>query len=517
MNGSAKSQTLLGVAARGTLVTFAGTLVGKMLSFLFRVLVTRLFGEVFFGILMICVMVVEFARTFAIIGLAKGGMRFLSVALGQGRLESLPQLFGIVFLLPFFLGLVFYWALFAGADLLAEAWFEKPELAHYLRILAIAIPFMSVIRIGVDMSRGFHTTRFATLVESLFLPTAILLLTMAAYVLVGRFDAVLFGIILANILAALLILRYLARQLRERLDKPFDLGKFLRQSRPGRGSVEILRYSFPLFLTGFTGILMTSTDVLILGRFVTVDQVGVYGAAVTIASMFSSTLMMSVNSIFAPLVATAHGQDKLDHINILYRSTTRWLFFLSLPLATAIILARQPIMAVFGDGFVSQGSLVLAILTIGQIFNCTTGGVGYVLSMTGRQKIELWVNVIAVSINVILNIILISMMGIVGAALATAVSLSILNGLRLFFVYSRMGLNPFTGKFFILFICAVIIIVMAELFCRLNDLSLGRLGLGLVSAGFLTGLIWFFGVESDDITVFRGLFRRRRCAIHKHT
>ena len=437
---SAKSKALLGVAARGALVTFGGTLVGKMLSFLIRVLVTRLFGEAFFGILMICLMVGEFARTFSVIGLAKGGMRFLSLTLGQGRFEYLPRVFGTIFVPSFILSLLFSTALFFGADLVAEAWFGKPELSRYLRLIAMAVPFMSVVRVGVEMSRGFHTTRFATLVESLILPAAVMLSVVLGYLLTGHFDTVLWGVIVANVLSALLILRYLVRQLQGLDAKPFELKGFLLRCHPGRGSAEILRYSFPLFLTGFTGMLMSSTDVLILGHFVTMEQVGVYGAALTIANFFSSSLMMSVNSIFAPLVATAHGQGKPEQIAMLYRSTTRWLFFITLPLVTATILAREPIMSVFGEGFVAQGSLALLILTLGHMLNCMTGGVGYVLSMTGRQKIELWINLVAVGLNVTLNILLIPEMGIVGAALATAISLSILNGLRVFFVYSRLGL-----------------------------------------------------------------------------
>jgi O-antigen/teichoic acid export membrane protein len=75
-------------------------------------------------------------------------------------------------------------------------------------------------------------------------------------------------------------------------------------------------------------------------------------------------------------------------------------------------------MGLFGEEFLS-GTLVLKILVTGQFFNVCTGSVGFFLMMTNNEK-TMRNNVLFSSIlSVCLNITLIPLYGINGAAIST--------------------------------------------------------------------------------------------------
>ncbi|WP_190287961.1 lipopolysaccharide biosynthesis protein [Marichromatium sp. AB31] len=499
MTGSHQGDGALGVAARGSLITLAGTFAGKGLGFALRVLVTRLFGEAAFGALALCLLVGEFARTLAVAGLARGGMRFLALALGEGRPETIPALLRTVFSIPLALSLLWALALFHGADTLAIGWFGDPTLAPHLQRIAFAIPALALLRVGVETSRGFHTTRYATLVEQLALPALLLCAVLGGYLLGGSLGAVIWGMVLAYGVALALILLALRRQLGAALRAPRTPSAAV---APAPGVGVVLRYSLPLFLSGFAAMLMGSLDLLLLGHWVSVAEVGVYAAALALAGLLSSTLMSSVNSILAPLIASAHGGADPARVAHLYRATTRWLTLLALPLAGAAVLAREPLMALFGPGFVATGAGVLAVLVIGHALNCASGGVGQVLAMTGHQGLELLANLIAIALNLALNLALIPLLGPLGAALATAIALVALNGLRLLMVRARLGMQPFARRPLLVAAAGVVVV----LGCELSGLrALAPLWCGLGVGLALAALGWRLGLAAEDLRLLRGL------------
>lgn len=509
MNKARSTSSLLGTAARGSILSFSGTLAGKVLFFLTRVIITRMFGEQYFGFLMIGLLVSELSRIVASIGLPKGGMRFLSVAVGRSESEQFPFIFGTAILIPFFLSIAISALLFSLAGFISVAWFDNPKLTLYLRLFAIGIPFATIMRVGLDLSRGFNTTKYAVLVENLFVPALIIALFLLFCSFRLAFPSIIYAIILANISGAGLILFFLSKQLKAFNGPSWDDARFLKGFSISRKSIEIVSYSVPLFLTGCTGILINSTDIFMLGHFVHAGSVGIYAAAATFATFFSSLLIMSVNSIFAPLIATHYGRNDPDKIRHLYIATTRWIFYVSLPIVAFVMIARNHIMLIFGKGFETHGAAVLLVLSLGHMVNCLTGGVGYMLSMTSHQKKELAINAVAVAQNIILNIILIQRYGIIGAAIATASTLTTVNVLRLLVVYRIFRVQPFTMKLFKFFAgSAAIVLAALVLQAHIPGQRIDMLFACLGSA-MIVCCIFLCKLESEDKELIKTLIVKR--------
>ncbi|MFQ5441891.1 MAG: flippase [Thermodesulfobacteriota bacterium] len=436
---------LLETAARGSALTFCGTVAEKILFLAVRVAVVRLFGARYFGLLILGTMVTEVSRIFASIGLPRGGMRFLSLSIGAGKLEKLPGVFGTALLIPLAGSILFASILTGTSSFIAQHIFKNADLAPVLTLLALSVPFITVVRVCSELSKGFRTTRYAVLTENLFIPSVTAAIFLLLYLAGLGFNSIIYALIISNASGVCVILFLLMRQFRGVSKRPWSVAGFLKESLRMKGGAEFVTYSIPLFLNGFTAVVMKFTDVTMLGIFLDETQVGVYAAASMFAVFLSSSVNMSINSIIAPMVATEHGRKNTENIKHIFISTTRWMLYVSLPVAVFVIVARDNVMLLFGERFLTDGPMVLFILTIGHMVNCITGGTGNVLSMTGHQHKELGSNIAAMALNVALNLLLIPAYGVIGAAIATSSTLVVANALRVIWVYRIFNVHPFAS------------------------------------------------------------------------
>jgi O-antigen/teichoic acid export membrane protein len=107
-----------------------------------------------------------------------------------------------------------------------------------------------------------------------------------------------------------------------------------------------------------------------------------------------------------------------------------------------IIIFHKWILGIFGNEFI-VGSLFLIVLCIGQLINSMSGSVGVILQMTGYQKVFQNIVLMALVLNVILNVILIPLYGGLGAAIATVVSISSWNITGAFYLKLKMNIKSY--------------------------------------------------------------------------
>ena len=116
------------------------------------------------------------------------------------------------------------------------------------------------------------------------------------------------------------------------------------------------------------------------------------------------------------------------------------MFFLTIPILILILFFSEFILRLFGEQFI-LGSLCLNILIAGQLINVLCGSVGYILNMTEYQNIFKWIIVFTVIMNVVLNIVLIPLYGIFGAAVASMISLILWNMISCIYIYKKFNIS----------------------------------------------------------------------------
>lgn len=197
--------------------------------------------------------------------------------------------------------------------------------------------------------------------------------------------------------------------------------------------------ALPFMMLGAMQIINNRTDIVMLGIFRTMAEVGVYSAVSHGASVVAF-ILLAVNMAIAPTIAALYAQKDMERLQRIVTYSARAILAGTLPVVLVLfVLGRWLLATFFGDDF-GAGANALRILCLGQLFCAAMGSVGVILHMTGYERDAAKSVFVSVFINVILNFLLIPKFGINGAAVATAISLSVWYLLLAWLVYVRLGL-----------------------------------------------------------------------------
>lgn len=435
----APDQTVAGGDVRrlagGAAVQLAGKLVGRGSAFLLQLALARFLGPGAYGLYALGHTLFLITGLAASLGLEHGAVRFASRHLGEdeARLGAvLRRCLG----LAVGSSLAVAAALYLGAARLAEGVFEKPGLTPVLALFAFGLPLIAGLRVAAAGTRVSQRMHFSAIAEDLVQPLSNLALVVVFWLVGWRLLGAV-GALVLSFGTALVTAAVFLRRTFPAVTAPVD-------GRAPR-AVELLGFSIPAAFAGLLGLGTLWADRLLVGIFLTEAETGIYVAAAHPATMLA-LLLTSFNAIFSPMIAELYQKGEQARLERLFRTCTRWGLCLAMPVFLAVVFfPRQLITVVLGAPYVS-GERAMVILTSGQMVNLATGAVGFLLVMSGRQKLWMVMTAVALVANVVLNCLWIPRYGLEGAATATACVLVALFLAALYAVYRTLGLWPYDRR-----------------------------------------------------------------------
>lgn len=201
-----------------------------------------------------------------------------------------------------------------------------------------------------------------------------------------------------------------------------------------------LASTLPLALLAGTQVITNQTDVVMLGIFASAQDVGVYRVAAQGATLVS--LAFAALGIAAmPHLARLYTKGDMCRFQRLATVSAGAALLVALPILLAFLLFGDTILGtVFGARYVNGGK-VLSILASAYFVNVGFGMVGRLLNMAGYEHDTAKGVGVAAVCNVVLNVILIPLYGMTGAAAATAISMLVWNIVLWRMVRRRLGVD----------------------------------------------------------------------------
>jgi len=202
------------------------------------------------------------------------------------------------------------------------------------------------------------------------------------------------------------------------------------------------------------GFVVTRADLLFVGIFLDSSSVGHYMSAVQLSLVFA-IIMAAFSSVFAPMCAELFRQNEFDRLQALYRTSTRWALYVTVPFLIPLLIASPDVLSmVFGGQFVVAG-MALRILLLGQVIQISVGLIYTLLMMAGGEGLWVRLSGSAAALGIVLPILLVPRLGIVGAAVSTTVTTLFLMGSGLWAVRSKLGISPYDRRSVSVIFCAI--------------------------------------------------------------
>jgi O-antigen/teichoic acid export membrane protein len=263
---------------------------------------------------------------------------------------------------------------------------------------------------------------------------------------------------------------------------------------------EIVSFSSAVYGMDFMKFVLSQSDKILIGMFLTTRDVGVYAVSAAIVA-YVPIALQSVNQIFSPTISELHSSGQSILLGRMFQVLTKWILGLTVPLAIVVIVFARPLMSIFGVAF-ERGWPILILGTVGQLVSCGVGSVGFLLLMSGNHKRLLRVQIAMSVLMVVMSVIFVPLWGIVGAALAAAITNAGTNLWNLREVRSKLGLFPYTRDCFALItptIATLAVVILSRiLFVRAHPQWLVIAVTAVV--GYLAFLVavWGQGLRPDD-------------------
>jgi O-antigen/teichoic acid export membrane protein len=397
---------------RGSSIAFFMHLVGLVLGYIFTILVARWYGAGTMGLYALSLTLLNIFVTISIFGFDSALVKFVADYNYNNKPSLTKEIYkkAITFVAP--MSIIFSLLFYLFSDSLALNVFKNPLLVPYFHIAALIVFPSALLTINTAFLRGLKNIKLFAFLDkvALFFFTPLFLAILYYFLNLGGIATI---ISRAIALALLVIISFLTLRQYSYVFKS-TIQKVLRYRT-------ILRVSLPMLLTSSLVLVMSWTDIIMLGIFTDEKEVGVYNVVIKLA-MLAAITMMAINTIAAPKFSEFYSRGDIQGLKRVARNSTRMVFFTSLPAILILIMFPTFILEFFGQEFI-VGRDALLILMISQFINISSGPVGSLLNMTGKQVALNIVMLTASIFNIVLNYFLIPIYGMEGAAIATLISL----------------------------------------------------------------------------------------------
>ncbi|MBW1873332.1 MAG: polysaccharide biosynthesis C-terminal domain-containing protein, partial [Deltaproteobacteria bacterium] len=219
--------------------------------------------------------------------------------------------------------------------------------------------------------------------------------------------------------------------------------------------------------------------------------------------------------ILSPVVAETVVTKDNARLSYNLKMMVRWVTLLGLPLFVAMIVFGDVLLTLWGPSY-SEAFPALIILAIGHLVNAVLGLHQWPIVMSGRSKLDLFNNALAFAINIILNIVLIPIWGLAGAATATLVGNIVFRSLQAIQVGIIFRIHAFS-IYWLRILVAVGLAVAVQIGIRV--LVVGPPGFIVFLFATLIGMVVYFfvylalGATPEDkqiVSRIMGRFRRKQ-------
>ena len=363
--------------------------------------------------------------------------------------------------------------------------FDKPEYSFLIKFMLINTGFEALLIIPSTLLR---LQQRAIHYSSTYLVKFVINLVFSIYFikyLNHKVDGIFEAQIIGNIIYFLVLLRFIIKNIDFKFDSSLLKG--------------MLKYSIPLIFSSVIGVLLSMTDRFALKFLSSLSDVGIYSLGFKLANTIKVFIVASINMAIWPIIFKM--MDSPDNKRYYSKLMTYTSFFILFFVIGFSFLGKEIIKVLAHQTDYWDAYKVIPVISFSILFGMLKDISAIGLHFTKKTKIFALFIFYTLIIDIGLNLILVPLFGIMGAAFSTCVAQIVL----FFFTYynsQKLYFIPYElKKIFSMILVSIVLIVLATF---TNDLYLPiRLFLKVVLLFIFPIILYFLGfyeeVEIDRI------------------
>ena len=403
----------------------------------------------FYGKLRYIMPTAEMLLPIVVFGLSFSTVKFFHQTQKDGKHQNLLSLSLGGILLNFIIFSVLFFAFFQ--------FFPEFKSLQLWKMKLLILPLILVMALSAVFNK--YITNFKRIVvpnifENLF-PKIANLGAFTLFFFLGVTEKGSYGFFLGMFLLSLLGYFFYANKL-EKITPDFSTD-YVRKDNLWK---EIVNYSFYGFLGNIGNYIAFRVDNFMIGEFLNFEENGVYSIILSILS-FILIPQMGLYNISAPIINKTIAEGDFEELDRFHKKTSLTLFFLGAILFSCILVGFPFLSNLIKNGEqLRQAEPVVWILGFAMIIDLATGFNGHIISLSKHYRFNIVVMLFLAVTTIGLNYLFLTktQFGIIGIAMATAISLTLFNMIKIYFNYVKFKVFPLTIEMmYVLIICTLAI------------------------------------------------------------
>lgn len=223
-------------------------------------------------------------------------------------------------------------------------------------------------------------------------------------------------------------------------------------------------------LYGIAGIAAIQTDKIMMSSMLSLEATGIYSTVFVFAALIRVP-SRAILKIASAIIAEAWKRNDLEEIRKVYRATAINQYIIALLVFIGLWANIHNIFRILPASF-EAGKYVIFFFGLAYTFDMAGGANNTIIASSKHYKYLSRFIIVYFLLIVITNLIFIPLWGITGAAVASAISLSIFILARIVFVYLKFNMQPFNFKFVLLSAIGVFVYMISLIIPVLDNLYL---------------------------------------------
>jgi len=409
-------------------------ILGMIVAYLFAFVVARFLGAEAWGEFSLALSMILTAAILGIVGLDNALLKLIS---GTKNKIDACRLYRKGFVITLSASLFTMLILYLMSNWLASSLFNNPSLTSTFQLASLGVVPFSLMKLNASTLQALKRVKkyvFLKFVSHHLLGSFFLLLllffTDTSHVVL---TAYILGLYIIVIISSYWLIK----------ESLIEIGNV--KGTDTTSYFSILKFSLPLLLAGSMMFLINWIDTVMVGMFLTERDVGIYNIALKLSGLLL-IFLTAVNTVAAPIFSENFTAGNFKNLQQSVQYSTKLIFILTVPVFVLMVLFPEFILGIFGEAF-QEGKPALIILCFGNLMNALAGSAGYFLLMTNSQIAFMNITAGSAILAIILNYLLIPIMGIEGAALATCIGMFVWNGACILFIRQTYNIKTYFSPF----------------------------------------------------------------------
>ncbi|MFM7016214.1 MAG: lipopolysaccharide biosynthesis protein [Bacteroidota bacterium] len=206
----------------------------------------------------------------------------------------------------------------------------------------------------------------------------------------------------------------------------------------------LISYGLLLWFASVASIGLKYFDSIVMGKYMALSFVGIYTVVAFVSTIIEAPLN-AFDKIASAKIAFAWEEKNLKEINDIYYKSSLYMFIVGGFLFINVNANIRDLLSFLPDGY-EQAWMVVIILSIAALYNMATGLNAAILFTSEKYKWGAGLLISLAVLAIVLQNVFIPMLGMNGAAAATALSSFFYNTMLLWYVHKHFNLMPFTNE-----------------------------------------------------------------------